>query len=415
MERLKPFIYFLLLSAVIYGCVQVTLLERQKQVFKTDLVELSNIQYGLFNVDEWKQILARIITSKIEEFDLEEIDRDALHAQISGFLLEVLDDFEQRYYAERSGSIEGFLQGAVATLTGTFKQLRKDIPTFTDQIIDFLGDDASREAVSSYLIEKMDEFSQQTFSKTDYALVNEIVEKYEKGTVPETKLYLEEGIGENASESRPYKIILVVLSVFIAVFLLIGKNFANSTFLFLTLTCMVLLATGVLIPMIEIDARISQLEFTLLGESVSFTDQVLYYRSKSILQIVDVMLFQKRLDLVGVGILVLSFSVLFPVMKLVSSLLFLYRKNLRTNPFIRTMVFRTGKWSMADVMVVAIFMAYIGFDGIISDQLSQLEDLSSNLRILTTNQSELLFGFFCFTGFVLLSLLLTGRLQRLEK
>jgi uncharacterized paraquat-inducible protein A len=33
------------------------------------------------------------------------------------------------------------------------------------------------------------------------------------------------------------------------------------------------------------------------------------------------------------------------------------------------MVFKTGKWSMADVIVVAIFMAYIGFSGIVGEQL----------------------------------------------
>ena len=261
MKNLKSYLFFVLLIIITYGSIQVYLLERQKQVYKSDLVELSNIQYGLFNVDEWKQILARIITNKIEEFDLEEIDRDAMHAQISGFLLEVLDDFEQRYYAERAGSIEGFLQGAVATLTGTFKQLRKDIPTFTDQIIDFLGDDSSREAVSSYLIDKMDEFSQQTFSKTDYALVNRIVNTYEMRNIPETSKYLEDSIGKYTDRGRPYKIMLVVLSVLIAVFLLVANGLKKTTFLFLTLICVVLLATGVLIPMIEIDARISQLEF----------------------------------------------------------------------------------------------------------------------------------------------------------
>ena len=34
--------------------------------------------------------------------------------------------------------------------------------------------------------------------------------------------------------------------------------------------------------------------------------------------------------------------------------------------------FHSGKWSMADVTVVAIFMAYIGFNGILDDQMESL-------------------------------------------
>jgi uncharacterized paraquat-inducible protein A len=75
------------------------------------------------------------------------------------------------------------------------------------------------------------------------------------------------------------------------------------------------------------------------------------------------------------------------------------------------MVFKTGKWSMADVMVVAIFMSYIGFSGILTEQLGQLEGLTNKIDILTTNKSSLQIGFFLFTSFVILSLLVSQKLQ----
>jgi hypothetical protein len=83
----------------------------------------------------------------------------------------------------------------------------------------------------------------------------------------------------------------------------------------------------------------------------------------------------------------------------------------RASKFIRFIIFKTGKWSMADVMVIAIFMAYIGFSGIITEQLQQIESLTENLDILTTNNSRLLTGFFSFTAFALLSLLMSHKLQ----
>ena len=56
-------------------------------------------------------------------------------------------------------------------------------------------------------------------------------------------------------------------------------------------------------------------------------------------------------------------------------------------------------------------MAYIGFAGIITEQLKQLETLTQNIDILTTNKSALQAGFFAFTSFSVLSLLISHKLQ----
>ncbi|MEP1141530.1 MAG: paraquat-inducible protein A, partial [Balneola sp.] len=85
------------------------------------------------------------------------------------------------------------------------------------------------------------------------------------------------------------------------------------------------------------------------------------------------------------------------------------------NTVIKFLVFKTAKWSMADVMVVAIFMAYIGFTGIISEQLSSLENIVLNVDIMTTNASSLQIGFFLFTSFAVLSLLVSHKLQYQEE
>ena len=59
---------------------------------------------------------------------------------------------------------------------------------------------------------------------------------------------------------------------------------------------------------------------------------------------------------------------------------------------------------MADVLVVAIFMAFIGFNGIIDSQLGDLEDFVDGVHILTTNNSSLEVGFYLFTSYCLLGL-----------
>ncbi len=55
--------------------------EHERQQIKEDLIELSKIKYGLFNVDEWKRLLAEIITKKIGEINFEGENRAELHAK----------------------------------------------------------------------------------------------------------------------------------------------------------------------------------------------------------------------------------------------------------------------------------------------------------------------------------------------
>ncbi len=59
---------------------------------------------------------------------------------------------------------------------------------------------------------------------------------------------------------------------------------------------------------------------------------------------------------------------------------------------------------MADVMVIAIFMAYIGFNGIIKSQLDQLSSAAEGLDILTTNGTSLQPGYYLFLTYTLLAL-----------
>jgi hypothetical protein len=67
---------------------------------------------------------------------------------------------------------------------------------------------------------------------------------------------------------------------------------------------------------------------------------------------------------------------------------------------------------MADVMVVAIFMAYIGFNGIITSQFGQLSSAGQELVILTTNGTSLQPGYYLFLTYTLLALFLSGFLSR---
>jgi hypothetical protein len=404
-------ITILLLIGITYQSITVYRIETEKRKTKEDLIELSKIKYGLFSVDEWKRILSEIITKKIEDFNLEGANREKMREEISTFLYKQINEFEERYHEENAQTFFGFLQSGVAAITDTFGELKKNIPTFTEEILNFMNKPKNRKAIREFIIKKLNAYADKTFAKLDYSKHDEIITNYgfdgREQAVSELKLKVD----KLDSQGRPYQIGLITLAIITGLFISFSKVITKSGYLILTAICFIFLLGGLLLPMIEIDARVAEMNFNLLGEPVTFQDQVLYYKSKSILEVVRLMMTQSRIDLVFVGLLVLTFSVLFPATKLVSSIMYLNSRKFESNKFIQFMIFKTGKWSMADVMVIAIFMAYIGFSGIITEQLKQIENITPNIDILTTNNSSLLAGFFTFTSFAILSLLTSHKLQ----
>lgn len=175
---------------------------------------------------------------------------------------------------------------------------------------------------------------------------------------------------------------------------------------------LVFLVVGLTTAMIDIDARINSLSFSLLGETVAFKNQVIFFQSKSILEVVRILISTGKADSIFVGVLILAFSILFPITKLMSTgITLLSRRKWAKNKFIHYFAFQSGKWSMADVMVVAIFMAYIGFNGILQSQMRYLNHQSDTFTSIATNQTSLQPGYIIFVAFVIFSLALSQILK----
>jgi hypothetical protein len=188
---------------------------------------------------------------------------------------------------------------------------------------------------------------------------------------------------------------------------------APSRYLLLVLSLIALLIAGVTTPMIDLEAKISEMSFVLTGHPIHFENQVLYFQSKSILDVFWIMITHKDIQMKLVGVLMITFSIFIPLFKIVSSVGYYYNYHrARENPVVKFFVLKSGKWSMADVMVIAIFMAYIGFNGIITSQFGQLSSASQELVILTTNGTSLQPGYYLFLAYTLLALFLSDFLTR---
>lgn len=414
MKKYRTISLYILFAFTAFLMVKIYQGENRLNTFKADAIEIANVKYGLFNVDEWKSILADIITEKINDFDIDADNRQNIESRISTLLTTVIDQFEESYYQKNASSISGFFQGSIASLTGVFSRMKEDIPMFSEEIVNFINEEGNRDSIREYILLKLDEYTQSTFAEFDYTYRDNILVKYGISDANNASNVIGGLITQEQSSVSIFKNGILLIWIICFAFLFFIRRVQRAEVYALLGISSIFLFAGIFIPMIEIDARINSLSFELLSTNIEFTNQVLFYKSKSIIDVVSIMLFQKRLDLIIVGFGIFAFSIFFPLLKLMSTAYYIENKEIRSNKLVSFFVFRSGKWSMADVMVIAIFMAYIGFSGILTEQLTQLENLSPSLDIISTNESNLRTGFYLFSGYVLLSLMISQKTKYSE-
>jgi len=225
------------------------------------------------------------------------------------------------------------------------------------------------------------------------------------------KLIIEEKEVEINANIKLIYILLIAALLLMALFYK-WINFKGLILSF-TLISIIFLVLGITLPMIDIDARLESFNINLMGNDLSFDEQVLYFQSKSITDVTQTLIQSRGIDTKVVGILVFLFSIVFPFIKLVLSSLFLFMERVRRSKWAKNIIFYLGKWSMADVFVVAIFMAYIGFYGIISSQLNEIA-AGDAYSVDTVNYSRLSPGALFFTSYCILSIIISILLDRME-
>jgi hypothetical protein len=392
---------------------------RQRRI---DLAEIRHIRYGLLNANVWADQLALIFSKKIAEFDLTSADKDALRPTIERMVHRMIvqsagimgDQIGQnRVLGLFAEPIKQFL---TSTLLNA-ESLRSYVPTLTDTILSELGKPEAKQAIQQSVKRVLLESASTRSAEIDMTPYSAALKKYGCTDGEECQGLLSGRINEEESRiGRDAAVILAMVALAFALMLIRKSPILRSETILLAFFCAVLLWAGLRNPMIGIDARIMRLSLQLAGEPIEFTDQVLFFQSKSILDVVRLLFETGKPGMVTVGLMVLAFSVIFPVAKLAASALYCYRiRGLQENAFVKFFALKSGKWSMADVLVVALFMAYIGFDGVISAQLDQLREAAAGMDVLTTNNTTLEAGFFLFLGFCVAGLLLGQVLERSSK
>jgi len=395
-------------------CQQIISNSLSNQQDKNDYAELNSVKYGLLSIDEWKRQVTGILAEEINKLYLSKTNERVLHKHIEVLLNTLIDDVDKKIKEENAGTPGGVVTQSFINIFVNLDEIKKGIPEYADAVIHELTKPKSKRQIKALLNKELDKYSDQTFDTQGTPRLSLILFRTNSGDIEDARAKLKAKIAvQHALITREASLLILLAVILFALSGFSKLPLTPSRYIFLLLSLVTLLITGVTTPTIDMEATISQMNFMLIGHPIHFENQVLYFQSKSILDVFWIMITHKDIQMKLVGILLITFSIVFPLLKIISSLGYYFNfRRLRDNAVIRFFVLKSGKWSMADVMVVAIFMAYIGFNGIISSQLGHLRSADQELVIMTTNATALQPGFYLFLTYTLLALILTGFLTR---
>lgn len=398
-------------AALLSQQIMVNSLANQRD--KSDYAELNHVKYGLFSVDEWKRQMTIILVEEIDKLSLSRTNERDLRRHVEVLLNRLINDVDKKIRAGNEGSAGGWAKQAFINTFISLEEIKKGIPAYADAVMKEMTKEETRDQIKAMLNKQLADYAAQTFWQGDAAQVNRILLETESGDIAGARVKLLQRMTEKNNMVYKETGLLIGLAVILFAAAGLYRQPLNSVhYILLVLILILLLLAGVTTPMIDMEAKITKMSFMLMGYPISFENQILYFQSKSILDVFWIMITHKDIQMKFVGVLIVTFSVIFPLLKIVSSIGYYYHQKSRENPLISFFVLKSGKWSMADVMVVAIFMAYIGFNGIISSQFGQLNTESQQLVILATNGTSLQPGFYLFLTYAILALFLSGFLSK---
>ncbi len=409
----------ILLIIVGFCGYKVHTLSFQQQTVKTDYSIVNNVSFGLLSVSQWRDQIVSAVSKKIENFDLTKSQQQDLQKEIEQTLNDLITkaiSLIDKPKKTLGGKIKKLAFNAFVDTTS----LHAQVPAFAKQIVDEINKPSTKEKLKNITQSKLQEWGKQTYDSAadkKESVTDSVMSKYnttDADVFNDKTSNLLISLRQQTYDYTFGMIAGIVIILLLWWFLRKSPELHVTLFILSVLSALILLLVGLTTTMIELDARIKSLDFSLVGTTVSFKNQVLFFQSKSILDVVRLLIKTAKWDMIVVGILILCFSVLFPFAKLISASLYvLNSEKYKNNKLVHFFAFKSGKWSMADVMVVAIMMTYIGFNGVVESQLASLNIHNDTITSVTTNNTALQPGYIVFVGFVLYGLVLSQVLKRI--
>jgi Paraquat-inducible protein A len=410
-------ILFLIISTILLGIAycgfQVHSLSEKQENIKKDYMLVNSVSFGLLSVDEWRDNIVAAAKTQIQKFKLTPQQNRDLKKEIEQILHALVQKAADSINKPQK-NIGKKLEKAAFHVLVNEKKLQDQVPGYAQKIIDEINKPSSYNRLKRIAQTELDSLGSQTYDSSKNAenmLMDSVFKIY---TVTDKESFQKQTEADlqairKETYNWSYGMLGGVLLILFCWWLVRNRpNIHSPLYAMSILSALILLVVGLTSTMIQIDARIASMDFHLLGQDVSFKNQVLFFQSKSIVEVVSVLIQTGKIDAMIVGVLILIFSILFPLAKLLSTGIYMLNKRKwAKNKVIHFFAFNSGKWSMADVLVIAILMTFIGFNGIVNNTLEDLNMNNGTITSITTNNTSMQPGYIIFIGFVLYSFTLS--------
>jgi len=416
----------LLLPAIWFSWATVDGLAKRRDI-RADLAELQHVRYGILSADQWRAIIGPILNAQVDKLDLNGQAKN-MRPMVEHSLNSLLDNIQKQMSAPKPAASNakpppvpkpkpapGGFTAPPMMVNMIVNSLRPHVPEYTNVVLAELSKPQNQKAFKESVRTVLNDAVKNTFSSVDMTTYNAILKRHGCSAGSDCEEMLGNQIQQADRElNRDYLIVLASAALAFILLAATRRALSRPAVLVLMLFCLAMLAGGVLSPMLEVEVRVTRLDATLLGAPIEFRDQSLYYRSKTVLEVSRTLLEMHRPAMSLVAILVILFSVVFPLLKMLALSASLFRPSLlRNSRIVRILAFELSKWSMADVLVLAIFMSFIAFNGVIEGGMGGIRSQPAVQQlVLPTDSSTILPGYYLFIGFCLGSIFLSKKLER---
>jgi hypothetical protein len=414
------FVVSLVLLAMAYSGFRVHVLSKRQEEITKDYMVVNSVSFGLLSVDEWRDNIIDAAKGQIQKFKLTPRQNEDLKKEITeilnGLINKVTDSIEKP-----QKSVGGKLKKLAFNALVNRNKLHQEVPGYSQKIMDEINKPSSYRRLKDIAQMEVDSLGIQIYDSSknaEKAVMDPIFGKYHAPDKAAFDKQANTDLSYNRKLTYYWAIGLLLGPVLILFIWWLARKrdeLHPSLYIMSILSAMILLIIGLSTTMIQIDARIASMDFHLLGQDVSFKNQVLFFQSKSILGVVHILIQTGKADSMLVGVLILVFSILFPVTKLLSTGIYILDKHKwAKNKTIHFFAFESGKWSMAEVLVIAVLMTFIGFNGIVNSTLSDLNMNNGSITSITTNNTSIQPGYIIFIGFVIYEFILSKILKNIS-
>ena len=413
LKRVLATILFIAIAAL---CVEMVRQSQIQQVVKYDNANLNHMRYGMFNVNQWKQRMTEIVVGEIEDFKITNANKAMMKSHIEDQLGALIDKVEAQIKESNKGSTKGWLKQKFLETFVDVNDIKKGIPSYAESITEQISKEKSQAQFKEVIKSRLQAYLDETFEVDDPKEIKDILQRHGAANEEQAQVIINQKLQERGQELFHITWLTILLSALLfALFFWSGRPNAYEFFLLLS-TLLVLLFVGVICPMIDMNARIEKFGFVLLGRAVEFHNQIVYFQSKSILDVFWILIKDPAMQMKVVGVLMVMFSIVFPLIKMISSVFYFYEVGgQKTRKVLDFFVIKSGKWSMTDVQIVAIMMAYIGFNGMVTTQFQTLKEYVSQVDMISTNDTTLQIGFFVFLTYAVLAMVFSSMIAKGSK